>query len=69
MIILRKDYKMEESKIAIEMSKADDEHSALCLCEDVCREFVRKVECGEARSKRSYAQMKEALLKLDEARN
>ena len=26
-----------------------------------CREFVRKCECGEARSKRSYAQMKEAI--------
>ena len=28
-----------------------------------CREFVRKVECGEARSKRSYAQMKSAIEK------
>ncbi len=26
-----------------------------------CKEFVRKVECGEARSIRSYAQMKEAI--------
>ena len=28
-----------------------------------CQEFVRKVECGEARSKRSYAQMKSAIEK------
>ena len=28
---------------------------------EACREFVRKVECGEARSKRSYKQMKQAL--------
>jgi hypothetical protein len=26
-----------------------------------CKEFVRKCECGEARSKRSYAQMKAAI--------
>ena len=26
-----------------------------------CEEFIRKVDCGEARSKRSYAQMKEAV--------
>ena len=26
-----------------------------------CKEFVRKVECGEARSVRSYAQMKAAI--------
>ena len=30
-----------------------------------CREFVRKVECGEARSKRSYAQMKAAIDKAE----
>lgn len=29
----------------------------------VCEEFVRKVECGEARSKRSYQQMKAAIAK------
>ena len=28
-----------------------------------CKEFVRKCECGEARSKRSYAQMKAAIAK------
>lgn len=26
-----------------------------------CREFVRKCECGEARSQRSYAEMKLAI--------
>jgi len=31
-----------------------------------CKEFVRKVECGEARSRRSYAQMKEAITKATE---
>ena len=31
-----------------------------------CVEFVRKVECGEARSKRSYAQMKAAIKKAEE---
>jgi len=30
---------------------------------EACKEFIRKVECGEARSKRSYAQMKEAIKK------
>ena len=29
-----------------------------------CEEFVRKVEAGEARSKRSYAQMKAAIAKV-----
>lgn len=28
-----------------------------------CEEFVRKVECGTARSERSYKQMKEAIAK------
>jgi len=31
------------------------------LLYDACMEFVRKCECGEARSKRSYKQMKHAL--------
>ncbi len=30
---------------------------------EACEEFVRKVECGEARSKRSYKQMTAAILK------
>lgn len=44
-------------------------YDALRLCEESCIEFVRKVECGEARSKRSYAQMKEALEALQIARD
>jgi len=31
-----------------------------------CKEFVRKVECGKARSKRSYAQMKAAIAHAEE---
>ena len=31
-----------------------------------CKEFVRKVESGEARSKRSYKQMKEAIKKAEQ---
>jgi hypothetical protein len=30
---------------------------------DACAEFVRKVECGEAKSTRSYRQMKDVLAK------
>jgi len=32
-----------------------------------CVEFVRKVECGEARSRRSYAAMKSAIHEHDNA--
>lgn len=32
---------------------------------EACKEFVRKCECGEARSVRSYAQMKAALAKAE----
>lgn len=32
---------------------------------EACKEFVRKVECGDARSKRSYAQMKAAIAKAE----
>ena len=30
-----------------------------------CKEFVRKCECGEARSRKSYAQMKAAIAKAE----
>ena len=30
-----------------------------------CKEFVRKCECGEASSRRSYAQMKAAIAKAE----
>jgi len=33
---------------------------------EACKEFVRKVDCGEARSVRSYAQMKAAIRKAEE---
>jgi|TARA_E500000318_G_scaffold111841_1_gene132090 hypothetical protein len=39
-----------------------DERDELLAC---CKEFVRKVECGEARSKRSYAQMKAVIDKIE----
>jgi hypothetical protein len=32
---------------------------------EACKEFVRKCECGEARSTRSYAQMKAAISKAE----
>lgn len=32
---------------------------------DACAEFVRKVDCGQARSTQSYKQMKSALSKAD----
>jgi hypothetical protein len=35
---------------------------------DACKEFVRKVESGEARSRRSYEQMKKAI-ELAEEKN
>lgn len=50
------------------MRIVEKERDAMQLCVDACIEFVRKVECGEARSRRSYAQMKEALAALDRAK-
>ena len=32
---------------------------------EACKEFVRKVDCGEARSVRSYKQMKSAIAKAE----
>ena len=40
------------------------QEAALDLYE-ACKEFVRKVECKQARSVRSYAQMKAAIAKAD----
>lgn len=37
-------------------------------CEMACREFVRKCETGEARSRRRYAEMKAAVTAVDTAR-
>ena len=33
---------------------------------EACKEFVRKVDCGQARSTRSYMQMKAAIAKAEE---
>ena len=51
---------------------AGEEHNAnACLISAApelfaaCKEFVRKCECGEARSIRSYAQMKDAISKAE----
>ena len=43
------------------ISRCCPEANAVGMLVEACREFVRKVECGEALSKRSYAQMKAAL--------
>jgi hypothetical protein len=51
-----------------QLAQVTKERDALLLCADACKEFVRKVECGEARSKQSYAQMKVALTVLDRAK-
>ena len=32
---------------------------------EACQEFVRKCECGEAKSKRSYAQMKAVIARAE----
>jgi hypothetical protein len=38
---------------------------ALADLYDACREFVRRCDCGEVRSRRSYAQMKAAVEKAE----
>jgi len=40
----------------------------ICAAPDLleaCKEFVKKVECGEAKSTKSYNQMKKAILKAE----
>lgn len=32
---------------------------------EICHEFIRRVDCGEIRSKRTYAEMKAAIAKHD----
>ena len=63
-ILPEKDEEYEKEKIEIE-SNAKLIAAAPELLE-ACIEFCRKVECGEARSKRSYAQMKLAIKKATE---
>ncbi len=48
------------SELTVESRAGMKRHYAPQLY-DACKEFVRKVECGEARSKKSYKQMKETL--------
>lgn len=50
----------ENLELTVE-SKAGMARRYAYLLYDACKEFVRKVECGEAQSKRSYKQMKIAL--------
>lgn len=53
--------KEREKTIEAIILKHSFEDRAVGLLVEACKEFVRKVECGEARSRRSYAQMKAAL--------
>jgi hypothetical protein len=50
----------EDSEIAAEIVRRVNAIDDLLAA---CEEFVRKCECGEARSTRSYAQMKAAIAK------
>jgi len=45
-----------------------DELIGFLLCETACRDFIKKVESGGARSIRSYNQMKDAIRVIDKAR-
>lgn len=47
------------------MSEPKLNPDALLDLYEACKEFVRKCECGEARSRRSYAQMKAAVEKAE----
>jgi len=54
------------------MSRGEREANARLLAAswellEACKEFVRKVDCGEARSVKSYAQMKAAIAKAEGA--
>ena len=44
------------------------ERLALQMCEEACREFIRKCDSFQARSRRSQKEMRVALELLDEAR-
>lgn len=55
------EHRQEEYKILSDDNELlEAERNRLLPCLDACKEFVRKVECGEAWSRRSYAQMKAA---------
>lgn len=40
-------------------------HAAIAELLGICKEFVRRVDCGEIRSKRTYARMKAAIEKYN----
>jgi hypothetical protein len=62
-----KDRAMEIATWAVELqnkvAKLEAVNTALL---EACKEFVRKVDCGQARSTRSYMQMKAAIAKAEE---
>ena len=64
--VIGEDEDVEEctEHLTVDSAMAIKSHFAHVLY-DACAEFVRKVECGEARSKRSYKQMKEAIRLAD----
>jgi len=66
-----KDFKVKSSffhtKPAILAAMEEYANQKADLLLKACEEFVRKVECGEARSKKSYAEMKEAIRKFEES--
>ena len=55
----------EQKEHARFIARACNSHKDLLAA---CKEFVRKCECGEASSWRSYAQMKAAIAKAEGAK-
>jgi len=58
---LETELRAAREEIAALRQEQDKLAAALDLTKAACEEFVRKCECGEARSQRSYRQMKDAL--------
>ena len=52
-----------QSAVQIRRAKAALTECGALECLEACESFVRKVDDGKARSKESYAQMKEAIAK------
>ena len=59
--------KTKDSEIMHLRLALDNRLASARMAADAMREFIRKVESGEARSKRSYAQFKEVLAKMTDA--
>lgn len=57
----------EALRIATETTEPDADNRGLEKLINAAREFVRKVEAGEARSKQSYGEFKAALHEIDNA--